>query len=136
MSSEAFNAPTASPQREQNITMQATFPPTDPRHLCDWAVTSIVGELPDMNPLKHAHLLSTLPKRIWTISILNNRFLEALVLALMLFWVLILVFYRAKKFPYRRVTGRGEAIRAAQQMTNAGFVVAGYVSARNGNIKA
>jgi hypothetical protein len=136
MSSEAFNAPTASPQREQNITMQATFPPTDPRHLCDWAVTSIVGELPDMNPLKHAHLLSTLPKRIWTISILNNRFLEALVLALMLFWVLILVFYRAKRLPYRRVTDRGEAIRAAQQMTNAGFVVAGYVSARNGNIKA
>jgi hypothetical protein len=85
MSFDAFDAPVTSLQREQNITMHATFPSTHPQHLCDWAVTSIVGDLPDMDSLKHAHLLSTLPKRIWTISILNNMYFEALTLALMLF---------------------------------------------------
>jgi hypothetical protein len=131
----SFEASMAPSRREQNITLHATFPSTHPHHLCDWIVTSIVGELPDMPHLKHAHLLSTLPKRIWTISVLNNVFFEALALALMIFWVLILVSYRAKKFPYRRVTDRGEAIRAAQRMTNVGFVVEGFVFARNGDLK-
>jgi hypothetical protein len=48
---------------------------------------------------------------------------------------LILVFYQAKRFLYRRVIDRRGAIQAAQQMTDAGLVVAGLVFARNGNLK-
>jgi len=59
-------------QRGENVTLHATFPPTIPGRLCDWTVTSIVGGLPDVDPVEYAQWFEKLPERIETVSILNT----------------------------------------------------------------
>ena len=77
-------------QRGENVTLHATFPPKLPGRLYDWTVTSIVGELPDVDPAEYARWFEGLPERIETISILNTLLFQHLVKVLLLVWILAL----------------------------------------------
>jgi hypothetical protein len=63
---------TTSLQRAGNVTLHACFPPTLPGRLCDWTVTSVIGELSDVDPAEYSQWFETLPERIETVSILNT----------------------------------------------------------------
>jgi len=75
-------------QRGENVTIHAVFPPTVPGRLCDWTVTSIVGGLPDVDPLEYAQWFEKLPERIETVSILNTALFPHVLSVLVMLWML------------------------------------------------
>ena len=121
-------------QRGENVTLHATFPPKLPGRLYDWTVTSIVGELPDVDPAEYARWFEGLPERIETISILNTLLFQHLVKVLLLVWILAL-WYRLQNVRCRAAAHDRIQVRE-RYLVDAGFAAAGLLLASNGWLKS
>ena len=86
-------------QRAGNVTLRAAFPPTLPGRLCDWTVTSVIGELPDVDPAEYSQWFETLPERIETVSILNTLLFQHIAKVLVLAWFSGLWCHLRRRFP-------------------------------------
>jgi hypothetical protein len=118
-------------QRGEKLTLHATFPPTLPGRVCDWTITSIVGELPGVDPVEYTQWLEMLPGRIETVSVLNTLLFPHLVKGLLLSWILGL---------WCRLQSRAavhDKIQVRERyLVDAGFVVAGLLLASNERLKS
>jgi hypothetical protein len=102
------------------------LPPTIPGHICDWTVTSVIGEPP--NSLEFSQWLGSLPSRIETVSVLNTIAFGYIVKALVALWVVgSWCRFRRGLATYQQ----GEA----RLMLDAGVALAVYLLARNEMLK-
>jgi hypothetical protein len=109
-----------------NVTIHASYPPTIPGHICDWTVTSVIGEPP--NSLEFSQWLGSLPSRIETVSVLNTIAFGYIVKALVALWVVgSWCRFRRGLATYQQ----GEA----RLMLDAGVALAVYLLARNEMLK-